>query len=241
MKASAKIVLFLEWIIDSAIDLDDAVRATAKEDRRSGRMDSSHMTRELVVGAGATRTLSAFYGLMTEMALCRAVDNYIIYLTELLSLVFRAHPESLRSGEEVRLDLVLRHATRASLIKSLIERKVNQLSYQGMRDLAQYLSKRLNFELFQEQDALERAILLVEMRNAIVHNRGIVNETFVRRVAPSLVPHGKQLRFSVNDLRNHVEFLAQSVADIEHRARDKFGISLPHKVPQQSDATVKSD
>jgi hypothetical protein len=240
MKASAEIIRFLDWIIVSAIDLDDAIRAIAKEERRTGRGDLSHLTRELVVGAGASRKLSVFYRLMTEMALCRAVDNYIIYLTELLSLVFRAHPESLRSAEEVRLDFVLRHATRAGLIKSLIDRKVNKLSYQGMRDLAQYLSKTLGFELFQEQDSLERAILLVEMRNAIVHNRGIINETFLRRVPPSLVPHGKQLRFSVNDLGRHVEFLAQSVADIEHRAHDKFGVRLPHKIPQRSDTAAES-
>ena len=45
-----------------------------------------------------------FYRLMTEMALCRAVDSYLTYLTELLSLIFRANLESLRSAEEVKLD-----------------------------------------------------------------------------------------------------------------------------------------
>jgi hypothetical protein len=171
MKASAETADFLQWIVRSAIHLDLAVKDIAKTERQSGRSDES-LRRELAVGAGASRKIFVFYRLMTEMALCRAVDNYLIYLTELLASIFRAKPESLRSGEEVKLDFVLAHPTRAGLIRAIIDRKVNQLSYQGMRDLNQFLSRKLGFELFQNKDALEHAILLVEIRNIIVHARG---------------------------------------------------------------------
>jgi hypothetical protein len=198
------------------------------------------MKRELVVGAGASRKLWVYYCLITEMSLCRAVDNYLTYLTDLLSLVFRTRPESLRSGEEVSLDFVLAHNTRAGLIKALVDRKVNQLSFQGMRSLSEYLFKKLGFALFQNQEDLDRAILLVEMRNLIVHGRGIVNETFTRRVTSSSFSRGKKFTFSISVVQGHIGFLTCSVADIEFRAHKKFGVRLPYRIPSQFTATIKS-
>lgn len=236
MKASAEIAQFLHWVLVSAINLDAAVRDIAKAKHRLGHRDES-LRRELVVGAGASRRIGVFYRLMTEMALCRAVDSYLTYLTELLSLIFRARPESLRSGEEVRLDFVLAHSTRAGLIRAIIDRKVNQLSYQGTRDLAQFLSRKLGFELFQDDESLERAVLLVELRNLIVHARGIVNDIFVRRVTKPPVPSGKKIRLTMSDVQAHIEFLDDSVSNIEGRAHDRFGIKLPYKVPRGSGAS----
>jgi len=238
VKASSEITQFLHWIVASAFHLDDAVRDIAKSERRAGRTDES-LRRDLAVGAGASRKLGVFYRLMTEMALSRAVDSYLTYLTELLSLIFRASPESLRSSEEVKLDFVLAHTTRAGLISALIDRKVNQLSYQGMRSLSQFLSRKLGFDLFQDEESLERAVLLIEIRNLIVHARGIVNDTFIQRVAKPSVPFGKRIRLSINDVAMHIAFLDRSVSDIEARAHDKFGIKLPHKVPTRSVAAGK--
>ena len=103
MKAGTEISQFLQWVVTSAVNLDDSVRTIAKSKRLAGHADES-LRREITVGAGASRKIWMFYRLMTEMALCRAVDSYLTYLTELLSLIFRANPESLRSAEEVKLD-----------------------------------------------------------------------------------------------------------------------------------------
>jgi len=232
-KAAAEITAFLSWIVISAIDLDDAVRQIAKSKRRSGQSDE-RVRREVIVGAGAHGKIRVYYRLMTEMAFCRAVDSYLVYLTELLLLIFRARPESLRSGEEVKLDFVLAHSSRPALIQAIIERKVNQLSYQGMRDLGQFLSKRLGFDLFQDKVSLERAILLVEIRNLIVHGRGIVNDTFIKRVSEPPAPRGKQIRLTIHEVESHIRFLSESVSDIEARAHETFGIKLPYKIRSAS-------
>lgn len=239
MKATAQIDHFLRWVVTSVIELDYAVTEIAKSEVRSGRADRSHVKRELAVGAGASRKLRVFYRLITEMTLCRAVDSYLTYLTELLWLIFRARPESLRSAQQVRLDFVLAHATRAGLLKAIIDREVNRLSYQGMRDLADFLSTNLGFDLFDEYGSMEQAILVVEIRNIIVHARGTVNETFIQRVSKPPVSSGKRIRLSINDVQEHIRFLAGAVAAAERRAHEKFGIKLPYRVPKPPASTSK--
>lgn len=102
----------LDLYIPNAIALDDAVRAkTQLERRRQGA--ASTPPKELYIGAGATRKMasSRLYGLMAEMTPCRVVDNYLCYVTDLLSLLFRSRPECLKSSETVTLDFVLDHKT----------------------------------------------------------------------------------------------------------------------------------
>jgi hypothetical protein len=77
-------------------------------------------------------------------------------------------------GQRLRpIDTILEHAAMDDLLASLVERRVNDLSFKGIRALADYLSDRLAFDLFDSQDDLQRAVRIVEIRNLIAHNRGL--------------------------------------------------------------------
>lgn len=165
--------------------------------------------------------------LICEMAVCRVVDNYVTYVSELLGLIFSTRPETLKSSEEVTLEFVLTHRTTPQLINAIVRRKVDQLSYQGMKELLDFCSKRLKFPLFREQDDLIKAILLVEIRNIIAHNRGLVNDTFLRRVRDSGLTKGHQIKLQWQEVLNYANFLSNSVATLEHEARKKFEIPQP--------------
>lgn len=82
------------------------------------------------------------------MMLTRAVDNHLAYISDLPALVLRTRPETLRSSETIGLDTVLQHDTMDELVSELSEKRVNQLSYEGMRDLSTYLADRLGPILF---------------------------------------------------------------------------------------------
>src|SRR5260370_37827463 len=49
------------------------------------------------------------------------------------------------------------------------------LSFKGMMELHNNLQKRFKFTLFERPDELERVAVLVEKRNLVEHNRGVVN------------------------------------------------------------------
>lgn len=165
--------------------------------------------------------------LICEMAACRVVDNYLIYVSDLLALIFTARPETLKSSEVVTLEFVLTNQTTPQLINAIVRRKVDKLSYQGMKELLDFCSKQLKFPLFKEQNDLIEAVHLVEIRNIIVHNRGLVNDSFLRRVKDSGLSKGLQIKLVWQEVLNYANFLSRSVANLEYDAGEKFGIPQP--------------
>jgi len=162
--------------------------------------------------------------MVLEMMLSRGVENFLTYLSELLSMIFRTRPETMRSSDTVRLDAVLKHSSMDEFISYLAEKRVNQLSYQGMKELASYLSKRLSFTILPEAKDLDNAIRIIECRNLIVHNRGVVNAIFCERVAGVTTPVGEPLDLEYREVQNDIGFLAQCVFFIDGLAVRKFGL-----------------
>ncbi len=162
--------------------------------------------------------------LIAEMLASRQVDNFLTYVVQLLALVFTARPELLRSQEQVRVDFVLNHPDKESLVRALIERRVDRLAYLGMRDLDEDLQERLGFSLFAASDDREKAVHLIEIRNVIVHNRGIVSKIAASRCSSMAPELGKPVDLTSDKLSDHRAFFVKLVREIDERAIKKFGI-----------------
>jgi hypothetical protein len=175
-----------------------------------------------------------FARFVCEMMAVRGTDNFLTYLSELLALIFTSRPETLRSAETVRLDEILQHKTMDDLVKRLAERRVERLSYQGMKDLQKDLSEKLSFEIFTSSETLARAVQIIEVRNLLVHNRGIVNATFQTRTGTSARAIGGVLEMRPRSVVDDLDFLAKSVVDIDERAAQKFALARSQKAPEKT-------
>lgn len=178
----------------------------------------------------------AHFDLMLHLAFCAAVDNYLSYVSEVLALIYHTKPETLRSKEETEtLDEILRYSTMEELTSYLAEKRVNRLSHRGMSNLSDYLVRVLGFCLFEKSGDLSRAVLIVETRNLIVHNRAIIDSRFLGRVPDFSGKIGDTIDLgggneSGRTLKD-IQFLARSVADVDPRACVKF--DLPHPICAQ--------
>jgi len=86
--------------------------------------------------------------------------------------------------------------------KSVWARDLRELSYKGLRDLNAYLSKQFSFAIAKDDKTLESLTTLVEIRNLIAHNQGIVNRIFCSRVKGyNLDDCGKLLTMGFQNLR----------------------------------------
>ena len=190
---------------------------------------------------GPVESMRAFrqeLALFLEMALTRATDNFLFYLSELLTLAFKENPEMLkatlgqsgqgrgRQQEVVPLEDVLEYQTIDDLRQAIVERRVTNLSYRGMRSLAEYMDGQLGFAVFEHGDDLNRAVDIVERRNLIVHNRAVVNRHFLTKVPdPTRYQLGVALAFEVNAISDDLYFIANAARRIDARAATKW--SLP--------------
>jgi len=154
----------------------------------------------------------------------KGVDNFLSYISDVLGLIFETRPQALRSSETVKLNEILQHESMEQLIDFLVERKVERLAYQSLRDLGHDLETTLNFALFLDEDAFTTAASAVEIRNVLVHNRGKVNRKYFRNVTDTTYELGDAIEVSGDHLFSTLGSLETSAHDIDLRAIEKFGL-----------------
>jgi hypothetical protein len=165
-----------------------------------------------------------------ELGFCRMVDLYLVYVAELLGLIFRSKPEALKSSETITIASILEYSTFDDLIEHITERRVLELSYKGVSALNDYLKQRLGFELFDNEEELKRTIRIVELRNLLVHNRGAVNRIFLSRVPDAPEKLGQRVMVAM-EVGGDLRFLLNVCRATDARAAAKFGVPRQIKRP----------
>ncbi|MDQ3816189.1 MAG: hypothetical protein M3362_00695 [Acidobacteriota bacterium] len=168
--------------------------------------------------------LQMYLPLLAELTLCRAVDGFLTFLAATLSLIFRTKPETLRSSELERLDFILQFPTMEELVTALAERRVDKLSYGGMREITKYFEERLGLQLFDAPAELDAAVRFIEVRNIIVHNRGVVSSIFKKRLPDASEQVGDRVSLTPEEIAAQMTYLAKLADRIDARAVDKFGL-----------------
>jgi hypothetical protein len=163
--------------------------------------------------------------LFAEMLLCRMVDSFLSYISDLLTVIFKTRPEMLKSNDTVTINYLFEHKTMDELIHSLVERKVHSLSFKGFRDLNDYLVEKVGLVL-AESSYVDTLVMIIEMRNILVHNRGLINRIFCERVPQYSDQLGMQVVVGYSRLYTYLKFLFQCVELLDKRANDKFALPI---------------
>ena len=130
----------------------------------------------------SSKKLSSFSTYQSQMMMIRLIDNFNCYLSDILQITLKKQPDALKSNETVKVEDILKFNNHSDLVNFLINRKLNNLAYGGLREVEQFISSRFNIELFENENERENMILAYEIRNINTHNRGIVNEIFLSRI-----------------------------------------------------------
>lgn len=129
---------------------------------------------------------------IAETLLTRAVDGFLIYLAELLAMVYEANPNALPAEANIPVSLALELEDRDELARELAGRRVRALSRKGVDALNRPFAA-LHFPVFrsrEERMAIERVLA---QRDLTVHSRGVVDRAYLRRVPASRTPVGESL------------------------------------------------
>jgi len=127
---------------------------------------------------------TAFARLNSKNMTTNIVDGLLWYLSKIIQESIQRRPELVKSGETLRVEEVFDFASRKEMIDYLIDRKINALSYGGMKQIEKYISDALGIEMFENDEDRRLLKIFVEMRNIHAHNRGHLNRIFLDRIGP---------------------------------------------------------
>lgn len=222
---------------------DDVVRIATKalyEHGIDSDISAEAYEERIKNGAGVMKVFRKHRNMFVQMIVCRCVDNYLCFVSDLLHAIFLARPESLKSSEQERLDFILQHQSFDELIAAIAEKRVHQLSYQGMDSIAAYFENRLGLTMFENDEERTAIIDLIQCRNLIVHNRGKVNALYVGKVASSKLTIGDVVDFDADELFMSIDRICAAGVHLEQAARTKFSLKAVD-VTSESAADLKKD
>lgn len=157
-----------------------------------------------------------FYEVLTSLLLTRSVDGYLTYLARTLTALFILRPEMLRSKKQVSLEFILQFNSMPDLVRAIADDEVDQLARKGFAELSKEIERRTGLSLFMESQQFQQAVELIEYRNLLVHNNGVINQISAKR-APKLLPKvGQKLRV-YREALDGMKFLIESVTEFDAR------------------------
>ncbi len=123
------------------------------------------------------------YGyLLSRHLLTTMVNNLSSYLSEIIQLVVSKRYEVLRSSEKLSTEEILQFTRVSDIVGYIADKKVNELSYGGLREVEHFLADRLGLTLFASDEERLLLTIFIELRNITTHNRAVVNALFLKRV-----------------------------------------------------------
>jgi len=200
---------------------------------RSAESSLSETARELnniedVISAINFRWIDQFHfheAAFSEMTFCRAVDLFSIFLDDLLLFVLKSQPQSLKSNEKLTTEEVLSCASMSEAIDVVAQRKVREISYKSIKDRMAYFDEKLGFNLELTSAHIKDIVLLYECRNLLVHNRGIVNSVFKKKVAECTLQEGDSIEVDTELCSTSVQCLSNAVKAIDRTITKKLPAS----------------
>jgi len=162
-----------------------------------------------------------------EMFLARAVDNFQCYIVDLVREVLRKRPEILTSSRpSISVKTLLSFSSKEEIVHYIIERKVNSLAYQGFKELQDWCTERgipIALPTGQQRHELTE---IIATRNVIVHNRGLVDEKYLKVSATSPFKLGGCRLLEPTDFLEVSEFISECVLQTDAATVSKFGIPV---------------
>ena len=191
-------------------DMNEEVTPTTDADRANGpriRMLKKY-TKELI---------EAFY--------VRLVDNFEVYLSDIVREVLRKKPEILRSRQQtVNMEYVLQFSSIEVLVQDIIEGKVNSLSYLGFAEIEKWYSEK-GIPLAVSDEYRARMVEIIATRNIVVHNRSRIDDRYLMAVTNSTYRKGDMKKLDAGALLDAMDMLNAIVARTDVEIAEKFGLA----------------
>jgi hypothetical protein len=219
-KEVTNIFNFLDFVATSAgmaNDLIEQIQSNEKE--KNAKFDKPNQQNSF------HNKWIGFSQLFLQMLICRLVDNYSSYLSDVIRETIPSKPEILKSGEQVKLDYILQFDTMPDFLTDLVERKVTNLSYGGFTEIEKWCFDKLGLQLVETEEERNNLIELIETRNLFVHNRGKIGNKYLKNVPNTTFILGKERLIYLDYLVDSITLVLGCGLKFDENISKKFNLS----------------
>lgn len=178
--------------------------------------------------------ISNYPYIVRKMGFIYGVAQYEAFFSDIVALIFKAnYREFLKSSKKVSYEFLLNINDKVSIIENLIENEVKDFGYSGTRTQFSTLQKKYNIG-FEEEIGENKWFanfnqvnfnLIEEMfstRNLILHNRGIVNRTYLNLNPNTELKLGEERVVSGEYLKDSIYLLIVTAGKIITKLEEKL-------------------
>ena len=177
--------------------------------------------------------LSPYALFVNTSTLAAGVNNYLTYISELLTLCFETQPALMHEVRGFSRELRETDQKGRELLGDLgeiVEYLVFNLTRHGIRNLTNTLSEKFGFDLYPTEEMQGMMPYYVDVRNLIVHRRGVVSHYFIRKYPEHEKDQGMLVHFHTPFVGNALLDTNSSALGIDERAAERFSLARPHMV-----------
>jgi hypothetical protein len=158
---------------------------------------------------------------LPRVVLYQAVSHFEAFFFDLLGILLQFNPQALSQKRQVTVGEVLDASDYKNLLETLIGREVIELQYKAPSEWFAFLRKIINLGL--PDGDVARLAELKATRDLHLHNRGVVNDIYLRKSGPlARGALGSVLPVSRPYVYDGVDFLKRLTDRLCAAARDRL-------------------
>jgi hypothetical protein len=139
------------------------------------------------------------------------------FVFDLLRLWLAAHPQSL-SRKQVEVSVVLNALDKTAILLAVADKELNELKYGRVADWFAYLHRLVRIDC-PSVDEIEQLAEIKASRDILVHNKGIVNATYLSKAGGrARFQDREELEIPENYHRSSWELIRKVVQDVSQAA-----------------------
>ena len=127
-----------------------------------------------------------YYPFLLEQCIIIAKSYFDYYINDIIRYHLSSFPNVLLKNDandnekkKVNLELIYKHNDIEDLRNNIIEDEIYRIGYKSLRNLIKYMKDVLGLKLVITEEDIEKMCEVIEIRNIIIHNGGVVNNNFI--------------------------------------------------------------
>lgn len=169
------------------------------------------------------RDLTEFEPFLLSQIFIFSKSLFDFYIKDLIRNIYLENKDILeKTDKKLTYERIFSFTSLDELYEYVIDRECEKVGYLSYEELCEYLTKKLCLNLFNVEDLKDDMIEICELRNILVHNKGIMNEKFIKKVRKDRYSQGQKIEIDRDLMIRSINMIHEVVTRLDSIAKCTF-------------------